>query len=150
MEPTMDIDFRQLERGFAQMTRAAGDFGRVWNTLGPLMKADQLAHHKLQVGPEGKWPGLAEETKRRKRGGGRRIFSKRMAAAFSIEKSRKELAAISNIPWASAHQDGDTVGRGVTLPKRPHIYMSKAFLEIALPAMLEHVRDAWLKGGRRR
>ena len=49
------------------------------------------------------------------------------------------LLIISRVPWAGAHQEGATVGKGVTLPERAHIYVTAPFLDWVLPKIADHM-----------
>jgi phage gpG-like protein len=149
MEATIDLDLRTLDAGLNGIRRAGRDLSPVWDELAPLMKQDQKEHHRLQVGPDGPWPGFSAASKAR-RPKRKRIFSARMRNAFIIDESPRELAAIHRVPWAHVHQEGGTAGRGSRIPARPFIYMSGKFLGIAIPAIADHLAAGWLGRRRRR
>ena len=141
---TADLDLRELDKGFAKMTRAGRNLRPVWNQLEPAMKQDQLDHFKLQEGVDGPWAPLAAATLKRRRGRrGKKVFSKKFAKGFSIIKAAREMAALSKIPYAAAHRDGETVGKGAQLPAREFLYLSEPFIAIALPAMRGHLEKAF-------
>jgi len=134
----MDWDLRELDKGFAAMLRAAKNLKPVWRKLEIPMEVDQESHFDARAGSEGKWPAKASATRKRDKRKGARSRSKkplgnRMKSAFEIIIERKEMAAISKVEWAEAHQFGMRVGRGVKLPVREHLYLGERFLRRALP-----------------
>ena len=71
-----------------------------------------------------------------------------MANAMFIQWRPLELAAVSKIAWAAAHQEGGTVGRGAKLPARPFMWMSQWFVSLALRKLGEHLERSWRSGRR--
>jgi phage gpG-like protein len=147
MEPTIDLDLRALDEGFKGIRANGRDLTPLWDELAPLMRKDQLEHHRLQEGPTGPWQGFSTASKRR-RPRRRIIFSRRMANAFDVDEAPRELAAIHRVSWAHVHQEGGRAGRGSQIPARPFMYLSSLFIGIALPKIADHLAAGWL--GRRR
>lgn len=145
----VSFDLEDVLDGFNEMSRAGRDLRRAWRELKPVLKVDIREHFRAREGPDGKWPPLAASTKEKRkaaRGGRRRrggLLGK-LRTAFTIEFDEKELRAESRVPeWASAHQDGATVGRGAKLPKRTHIWMSNEFIDRAVERLIEHITRRW-------
>lgn len=141
---TMDLDLRDLDRGFSGIKLAARNMTPVWARLRSSMKDDQLAHWTDQTGGDGAWAPRAESTRRR-HGRRRKIFSKRFAKGFSVVTTPSELAAVSKIPYAAAHQFGGPVGNNAVLPARPFLYLSEKFLGFAMPRIAEHLGKGWTR-----
>lgn len=141
----MDLDLRDLDAGFRNMKSAGRNMRKVWERLKPEMKADQLDHWKQQESGDGKWAPRAASTRRR-HGKRRKLFSKRFASGFSMVSNARELAAISKIPYADAHQFGaEGIGKNgrTNIPARPFLYLSEDFIAIALPEIAKHLGKAW-------
>ena len=141
----MDLDLRELDKGFRGMKAAGKNLNPVWKVLRGRMTDDQLEHWENQEGLKGGWKPRAESTRRRW-GRRKKVFGKRFAKAFSVLSTKLELAAISKIEYASAHQFGETVGQGAKLPERPFLYLSEAFIDFALPRIQKHLGKGWSRG----
>lgn len=128
------IDVRGVDLGLERM----GDkrlVGAIARELKKPLRADQRAHARDQAGPDGKWP-------KRKLGGRRRVLGK-LPNAVRVVARRGMVSAESRVPWSGAHQDGDKVGRGATLPARRFLWISDDMLQLANDHAAERVAGAY-------
>jgi len=154
LTPDIRLDLEDIYDGFDAMKRQARNLTKVWQKLEPVAKRDQHEHARLQEGPDARWKPIAKTTR------GQRLRSRRKAAAkrgkripkrvtrkvlgklpkaISIRFNRDTFLTISKVPWSAAHQEGATVGRGVQLPKREHVYFSAQMLDRVRDEIVKHV-----------
>ena len=149
MEPTLDLDLREVFGGFDAIKLASKNLSPVFQRLVPDMRRDQESHFAEQQGRDSAGPPRSEATLKRRKKSARGGLLGRLKSAFVVEFSRDEIAAFEIVPWSGVHQEGGTVGHGAVIPQREHIYMSTTFLNIADERIAEHVFGAWSRGAKR-
>lgn len=149
MEPTLDLDLRDVFDGFEDISRAARNLTPVFQRLVPDMRRDQESHFAEQKGTDAAWPPRAASTMKRRGKSARGGLLGKLKSAFRVEFSRVEIAAFEIVEWSGVHQDGGRVGHGAVIPQREHMYMSTTFLNIADERIAKHVFGAWQRGAKR-
>jgi len=146
MNPTMDLDLRDIDRATRRMLRRSRDLRRIWNRLKKPFRRDQKRHIVEQRGPDGsKFQGLATSTIQKKltrksytqKGRLRksaqrklgRILSAKLVSRAKMKASAKELRITAKGEMTAAHQHGGVVGKGSRLPARPFMYVDDAMIK---------------------
>jgi len=156
IDPIVKLDFSEVTQAHKRLSRAGRNLKPVWRKSAPLWKKDIRAAMKKREGPDGKHPRHAKATlakKRQQRSSptGKK-WKRKMArgmlgklwAPLTLTYNREAMRLVSKISWAGAHQEGATVGRGVSLPERTHIYVTAPVLDYVLKLINRRLKKAWL------
>ncbi len=65
------------------------------------------------------------------------------ATRYTVRGGDELVAEVRRPDWGGAHNRGDTVGRGVRLPRREFLWWSDRFLELMTEAIELHVIKGW-------
>lgn len=65
----------------------------------------------------------------------------RVAASIKSKVQKYSVEVYSNIPWAGAHNEGDTVGHGAKLPKREFLTLSDEDVSVLLMMITLYVQS---------
>ncbi len=160
---------REVRRAIQGLKKARGQVRKVMRDLREPLRTDLKAHADKERGPDGKWPPRAassvardkkrttvyREKRRRGRSGPMRETRSPRASLpllgklpelVNVNTRLATLFAKAPIPWAGAHNEGDTVGHGATLPAREFVFLSDPFLNLATEKITEFVHAGWRKG----
>lgn len=155
IDPVVKLNFDEVKKANGRLSRAAKDLRPVFRPGAKIWRADLREALKAQEGPEGKHPPLSAATlemRRAQKSSPRGKKWKRKLARGMLGKlwaplvaaySKERLRVFSKVDWAGAHQTGATVGHGVKLPERTHVYVTAPFLEWVLARINEHIHRAW-------
>ncbi len=140
----MDVDFREVDRGFSAMERRAHALGPAFRQLKPELRADQRDHAARRAGPFAAWAARAPATlAKAKRGKSGRIRRSRplgkLLTAIDYSATATQVMARSLVDWANVHQEGGRVGRGAVIPARPFLWISDAMMARASEIILRHI-----------
>lgn len=142
------IDASDVLNGLRELERRGEDLRPVLRRLKKPFKKDLREHQRRKEGPSGPWEPRAKQSRRRKGSKAkkakrsRRVLGK-LPGAVVVKHSHRSISGESKVPWAAAHQDGATVGRGVVLPSREFLFFSAPFLEQADSDIGEHLKAGW-------
>lgn len=158
------LDIGDVKKGFAEMRRAAFDPRPLFKSTRKAFRQDMKDHFEERRGPMASWPPRSAASVRKMTGGGaggknltkkgkirkgaqRRLRNQlgRLKTAFRLKANKREMRISSKVSWSGIHQDGGMAARGVTIPARPFVWISKLFLEMFVKAYADHVADAWEK-----
>jgi phage gpG-like protein len=156
VQPIIRLDLSKIKKANKRLSRSAKDLRPVWREGAPVLRADVREALKKREGPEGKHPPhskatLAKRRQQRKSPAAGKRWKRKLArgmlgklwAPLTTGISPKTLLIRSRVKWSGAHQEGATVGRGVTLPERTHVYITGPFLDWILPKIEKHMGKAW-------
>jgi len=162
------VDLRDVLDGLEKLQRAGKDLRPVFRELRPALASDLREHGTRRESPDGVWaPWSASYVDRmmgrkgmrlkgaRGRGelpgaltkrGARRLqrpILGKLPALFKFSIERLALEAKSIVPWAGAHQHGDTVGRGARLVARTFAWASDSLVGLLVEKARAHLLWAW-------
>jgi len=142
------VDLGDVDVGMAAIARRAHSLGPVMKQLVAPVREDQREHRKERSGPEQSWAPRSAKTIAAAHG--KRKMSRsllgRLPTAVSYKATAYSVTGVSKVRWSGAHQDGDRVGHGVTLPARTFLWLSGKLLDIADNIVARALVGAW--GGR--
>lgn len=157
------IDLRKVENALRRLQLAGHNLAPVFKSSRKPLRADQREHQKDQRGPDGKWPGLAPSTIKRRtvKGGGRRYrgvrrrksrklsrLLGRLPRDFKITFDARKLRAASRWPRSGVHQHpGRTIraNNGAVIPDRTFLWPSPDLLRHIAKAARDYLSRAWEK-----
>lgn len=168
MVMSIKVDTTDVEKGIDAMRAKARRMGEVMRALKGPFRKDLVAHQKAQSGPDGAWPKRSRATQERfekrnkkfrtsftrrksKRGAGAKVVTRQaiqeplgvLPRAVKASARSTQVLVQSVVPYASAHNDGATVGRGVRIPRRELFFASDDMLSLTVRSIEEHVISGW-------
>lgn len=161
------IDDTDVIRAINSMSDAGKNFPKVMRQTSNDLRRTLGSLAANQTGPDGRWDdreeGADARAKRRqakvKRGrkskagkrsgarqsvsflGGKKLLGQ-LPDTVSYKADALSATARSPVPWAGAHNEGATVGRGSKLPKRTFVWVPPEVLQRLVKRMLEKVIEA--------
>ncbi len=125
-----DVDLRDVMAGFKGLERVVKEHGRdVFTEAEKDIKADMRQQKRDRRSATGdSWAPRSQESRERaQRGGKKRRKSAnrgllgKIPTAWSGKVDDGGLEMENQVPFASTHHEGATVGHGAQLPARPHL-----------------------------
>lgn len=159
----VDVDVRDVVQGMDALVRRGRDLRPVFRELRTPFRADLKNHFGERAGPDGAWAPYAASTLerfRRGRGnvrrrgarkgqvtkrGARRLANQlgRLKSSFIFRAGRKDLEAVSRVPWGGVHQFGGSAGRGAQIPSRTFAWVSDTFALAAATQIRDYILEVW-------
>lgn len=158
-----ELDVGDVERGFAAMRRRGRKLAPLFKALRRPLRADQRAHARKGMGPDGPWPARARSTEaallrraavriQRREGKPKRrrkvlspLGTLPLSLSTNLETDRLQL--LSKVRWSGVQLEGGRVGRGSLIPARRFLWMSDRFLAKATQMAAEHLAKGWTGKG---
>lgn len=150
-----DVDLRDVLDGIRDLGRVLERHGRdVFAEVAKDIKADMREQKRNRRSATGVgWPPRAPATrdrakrasksKRRKSASGGLLG--KLTTAWSSKADQDGLEMENQIPFATAHHEGATVGHGAKLPARPHLGVRPERVDDVVDAIEKLAADIWEK-----
>lgn len=134
------------------------DMKKTFSDLRGPARFDQRHHWRTEESPEGRWPGLAQATRERRRfrrgrdkNGRKRNWARKLMGRFpnalqSIVSARSLIVRSRVKKFSQIHQKGGRIGNGARLPSRQYLWISTWLVQQAQKAFERALVRAAAKG----
>lgn len=160
-----NIDLTKVDDAMADVEQRGKRLYPAFRELRRPLRLDQRDHAHKEEGPSGSWPPRSPFTEARRKSRNRGVRRTRAMRTIAIGKSARRssprailgripkavlytvgalfIRGRSRVAWSAAHQRGLRVGRGVTLPARPFLWLSETIVNTARDVIGAFVVKGW-------